>query len=74
MQLFSPGFDATLIVNGIVTLSAVIGGIKISMNGIHKSLGRLEKGQEKIEEKIEDHSNRIVTMETMCRYNHPLKE
>ena len=67
-------FDPVLIVNGLVTLTVVIGGVKISMNGIHKSLERLEKGQAKIEEKMDDHSLRIMVTETVCKYNHPLKE
>ena len=67
-------FDPVLIVNGFITLTVVIGGVKISMNGIHKSLERLEKGQAKIEEKLDDHSMRIKVTETVCKYNHPLKE
>ena len=66
--------DPVLIANGIITLGAVIGGVKISMNGIHKSLARLERGQEKIEERIENHNNRLLTMETTCKYNHPKQE
>lgn len=67
-------YDPVILVNGIVTLGAVIGGIKISMNGIHKSLARLEKGQERIDAKVEDHNNRLLTMETTCKYNHPKQE
>ncbi len=57
-------YDPVIVVNGIITLGAVIGGIKISMNGIHKTLNRLEKGQSKLEDTLHEHGNRLTKVET----------
>ena len=56
--------DPAVLVNGFITLGAVIGGIKISMNGIHKSLSRLEEGQTEVKGTLVDHGERLVRVET----------
>ena len=61
----SPTFDLNIIYQGIVTIGAVIGGIKISMNGIHKDLKFLKTGQADVKCTLDDHGNRLTRVETL---------
>ena len=49
---------------GIITIGAVITGLKVTMNGLHKSQKRLEQGVSKIQETQVSHGNRLTRVET----------
>lgn len=57
------GIEA-VVLNAAVTIGAVYGGLKMSMNGLHKSQERIEKVLGQITLDVNDHGQRIVRLET----------
>lgn len=59
---------------GIITLGAVIGGIKVTMNGMHKSQARLEKGQSEMKVIQVEQGERLTRVETTIEFLRPKTE
>lgn len=60
-----------LAVNAAVTLGAVYGGIKVSMNGLNKGQERIERKLDHIEDVAIDHGMRIIRLETKAGVHGP---
>lgn len=54
----------SLLLNAAVTLASVAGGLKVAMNGLHKSQERIEQKLGSMGETLDQHGNRLTRLET----------
>lgn len=60
-----------LAINGGVTLTAIVVGLKVSLNGMKSSLKDLKTGQGEVKETLGEHGERLTRVETHVELMHP---